>query len=157
LFLDELGELPLAISRPSSCARSRPRPCSRVGADRPVAVDTRVMAATHRDLARDGRGQGVPLRPVLPAGGGARRAAGAARSRLDDLAPLIATFYAARGAEPAGAIDGDNLERLRRHAWPGNVRELRNVLERLRAAAEQAGVHPKSLERLVRRYRLRDG
>jgi DNA-binding NtrC family response regulator len=42
---------------------------------------------------------------------------------------VIASFYAAKGGDP-GPIDGDNLERLRRHAWPGNIRELRNVLER---------------------------
>src|SRR6185436_7764695 len=46
----------------------------------------------------------------------------ALRERLDDLAALVAAFYAARGVSP-GPIDGDNLERLRRHAWPGNVRE----------------------------------
>jgi len=51
------------------------------------------------------------------------------RDSLEDLPHLIATFYRARGAEP-GPIDGDNLERMRRHAWPGNVRELRNALER---------------------------
>jgi DNA-binding NtrC family response regulator len=53
----------------------------------------------------------------------------AVRDRLDDLPALIASFYAARGADP-GPIDGANLDTLRRHGWPGNVRELRNVLER---------------------------
>src|SRR5213079_210864 len=51
------------------------------------------------------------------------------RDRLEDLPHLITTFYQRRGADP-GPIDGENLERLRRHPWPGNVRELRNVLER---------------------------
>ena len=99
-----------------------------VGADRPVSVDTRVVAATHRDLARmvaakqfrfDLFYRLAVVHVALPP----------LRERLEDLPHLIATFYRTRGGPP-GPIDGDNLERLRRHGWPGNVRELRNVLER---------------------------
>ena len=127
LFLDELGELPIAaqakLLRVLEAQTVQP-----VGADRPVQVDTRVVAATHRDLARMVAAKEfrfdlfyrlavvhVALPPV--------------RERLEDLPHLIATFYRARGAE-VRPIDGDNLERMRRHGWPGNVRELRNVLER---------------------------
>jgi DNA-binding NtrC family response regulator len=127
LFLDELGELPLAaqakLLRVLEAQTVQP-----VGADRPVSVDTRVVAATHRDLARMVAAKDfrfdlfyrlavvhVALPPL--------------RERLEDLPHLIATFYRARGLEP-GPIDGDNLERMRRHGWPGNVRELRNVLDR---------------------------
>jgi DNA-binding NtrC family response regulator len=127
LFLDELGELPLAaqakLLRVLEAQTVQP-----VGADRTVQVDTRVVAATHRDLARmvaakefrfDLFYRLAVVHVALPP----------LRERLEDLPHLIATFYRARGAEP-GPIDGDNLERMRRHAWPGNVRELRNVLER---------------------------
>jgi DNA-binding NtrC family response regulator len=127
LFLDELGELPLAaqakLLRVLEAQTVQP-----VGADRPVTVDTRVVAATHRDLARmvaakefrfDLFYRLAVVHVALPP----------LRERLEDLPHLIATFYRARGAEP-GPIDGDNLERMRRHAWPGNVRELRNALER---------------------------
>ena len=135
LFLDELGELPLPaqakLLRALEAQTVQP-----VGADRPVAVDTRVVAATHRDLARMVAAKEfrfdlfyrlavvhVSLPPV--------------RERLEDLPALVAAIYAASSSGPGaaravdpGPIDGDNLERLRRHAWPGNVRELRNVLER---------------------------
>jgi DNA-binding NtrC family response regulator len=127
LFLDELGELPLAaqakLLRVLEAQTVQP-----VGADRPVSVDTRVVAATHRDLARmvaakefrfDLFYRLAVVHVALPP----------LRERLEDLAHLIATFYRARSLEP-GPIDGDNLERMRRHGWPGNVRELRNVLER---------------------------
>ncbi len=127
LFLDELGELPIAaqakLLRVLEAQTVQP-----VGADRPVAVDTRVVAATHRDLARmvaakqfrfDLFYRLAVVHVALPP----------LRERLEDLPHLIATFYRGRGAEP-GPIDGDNLERMRRHAWPGNVRELRNVLDR---------------------------
>jgi DNA-binding NtrC family response regulator len=61
------------------------------------------------------------------------------RDRLDDLPSLVASFYAARGTDP-GPIDGDNLDRLRRHPWPGNIRELRNVLERAWAMSPPGAV-----------------
>ena len=127
LFLDELGELPLAaqakLLRVLEAQTVQP-----VGADRPIKVDTRVVAATHRDLSRmvaekqfrfDLFYRLAVVHVALPP----------LRDRLEDLPHLIGTFYARRGTD-AGPIDGDNLERLRRHAWPGNVRELRNVLER---------------------------
>ena len=127
LFLDELGELPPAaqakLLRVLEAQTVQP-----VGADRPISVDTRVVAATHRDLSRMVAAKEfrfdlfyrlavvhVGLPPL--------------RERLEDLPHLIATFYKRRGVAP-GPIAGDNLDKLRRHAWPGNVRELRNVLER---------------------------
>ncbi len=127
LVLDELGELPLAaqakLLRALEAQTVQP-----VGADRPVSIDTRVVAATHRDLARMVAAKEfrfdlfyrlavvhVSLPPL--------------RERLEDLPALCAAFWAARGAAP-GPIDGANLARLRQHGWPGNVRELRNVLER---------------------------
>jgi DNA-binding NtrC family response regulator len=127
LFLDELGELPLPaqakLLRVLEAQTVQP-----VGADKPVPVDTRVVAATHRDLSRmvaakefrfDLFYRLAVVHVALPP----------LRERLEDLPHLIATFYLRRGVEP-GPIDGDNLERMRRHGWPGNVRELRNVLER---------------------------
>jgi DNA-binding NtrC family response regulator len=127
LFLDELGELPLAaqakLLRALEAQTVQP-----VGADKPVPVDTRVVAATHRELARmvadkqfrfDLFYRLAVVHVALPP----------LRQRLEDLPLLVGAFYAARGADP-GPIDGDNLARLERHAWPGNVRELRNVLER---------------------------
>jgi DNA-binding NtrC family response regulator len=127
LFLDELGELPLPaqakLLRVLEAQTVQP-----VGADRPVTVDTRVVAATHRDLSRmvvakefrfDLFYRLAVVHVALPP----------LRERLEDLPHLIATFYRGRKLE-AGPIDGDNLERMRRHAWPGNIRELRNVLER---------------------------
>ena len=127
LFLDELGELPLA-SQAKLLRVLEAQTVQPLGADRPLSVDTRVVAATHRDLSRmvaakefrfDLFYRLAVVHVALPP----------LRDRLEDLPHLIRTFYARRGIDP-GPIDGDNLERLRRHAWPGNVRELRNVLER---------------------------
>lgn len=135
LFLDELGELPLPaqakLLRALEAQTVQP-----VGADRPVKVDTRVVAATHRDLSRmvaakefrfDLFYRLAVVHVALPA----------LRDRLEDLPHLIRTFYARRGSDP-GPIDGDNLDRMRRYAWPGNIRELRNALERAWALSPSA-------------------
>lgn len=135
LFLDELGELPLPVQarllRVLEAQTVQP-----VGADRPIKVDTRVIAATHRDLQRmvaakefrfDLFYRLAVVHVALPA----------LRDRLEDLPHLVATFYERKGLAP-GPIDGDNLDKLRRYAWPGNVRELRNVLERAWALAGTA-------------------
>jgi DNA-binding NtrC family response regulator len=143
LFLDELGELPLSaqakLLRVLEAQTVQP-----VGADRSVQVDTRVVAATHRDLSRmvaakqfrfDLFYRLAVVHVALPP----------LRERLEDLPHLIATFYQRRGTD-AGPIDGDNLERMRRHAWPGNVRELRNVLERAWALTGSGGPSPRFRE-----------
>jgi len=127
VFLDEIGELPLAMQtkllRVLEAQTVQP-----LGSDRPVQVDTRVIAATHRNLAEmverkefrfDLYYRLAVVHVQLPP----------LRDRLDDVALLVRHFYEGRGVDP-GPIAGDNLERLCGHAWPGNVRELRNVLER---------------------------
>ncbi len=127
LFLDEIGELPLPqqakLLRALEAQTVQP-----VGADARVRVDTRVVAATHRDLqAMVEAGEfrfdlyhrlAVVHVRVPPL-----------RERVEDLGILIQEFYQGRDLEP-GPIEGANLTRLRQYAWPGNVRELRNVLER---------------------------
>jgi len=127
LFLDELGELPLA-SQAKLLRVLEAQTVQPLGSDKPISVDTRVVAATHRDLSRmvgakefrfDLFYRLAVVHVALPP----------LRDRLEDLPHLIQTFYQRRGTPP-GPIDGENLDRMRRHAWPGNVRELRNVLER---------------------------
>ncbi len=136
LFLDELGELSLnaqtKLLRALEAQTVQP-----VGADRPVSVNTRVIAATHRNLAEMVEQKQfrfdlfyrlavvhVHIPPL--------------RGRPDDIAELIKHFYEGRGVV-SGPIEGENLERLRKHVWPGNVRELRNVLERAWALSGPTG------------------
>jgi hypothetical protein len=134
LFLDEIGELPLEV-QPKLLRFLENGEVFPIGAQRPIEVDVRVLAATHRDLAdlvRHGRFredlyyrlQVVPLRiPPL-------------RERRDDI-PALARHFA-RLLAPAGATPvfaPDALAALTGHDWPGNVRELRNVIERVLAYA----------------------
>jgi DNA-binding NtrC family response regulator len=131
VFLDEIGELPLAMQAKLLCVLET-REVTRVGALRPRLVDVRFVAATNRDLAalvRDGgfrqdlyfRLNGITL-TVPPL-----------RSRTTEIAPLANAFVAAAcrdAGRPELPLADDALARLRSHPWPGNVRELRNVIQR---------------------------
>ena len=132
MLLDEVGELApaaqAALLRALASGEIRP-----VGEDRPVKVDVRVLAATHRDLealVRAGRFREdlwyrlrVVLLPVPPL-----------RDRKDDL-PVLAREFLRRSAERFGvrAVSPGPalLDALAAHAWPGNVRELEHALESL--------------------------
>ena len=127
LFIDELGELPLE-SQAKLLRVLEARTVQPLGSDERTSVDTRVIAATHVDLAamvEQGRFRFDLFHRLavvhihLPA----------LRERLDDLPELIGSFYEGRGVSP-GPVSGEPLQTLQQHSWPGNVRELRNLLER---------------------------
>jgi DNA-binding NtrC family response regulator len=127
LFLDELGELS-PTSQAKLLRALEQKQVTPLGSDRPVEIDTRVVAATNRDLRAmveagtfrfDLYHRLAVVHLQLPP----------LRDHLEDLPLLISHFYEGRGVQP-GPIEGSNLELLRQYSWPGNVRELRNVLER---------------------------
>ncbi len=131
LFLDEVGELPKEVQVKLLRALQERR-IDRVGGVKPVDVDVRVIAATHRDLgAAVAAGQFredlyyrlnvVPIAmPPL-------------RERPDDL-PMLIDHFLERFAERLGrrlhGVTRDAMLVLRAHTWPGNVRELENLVER---------------------------
>jgi len=140
LFLDEIGELPLAL-QPKLLRVLQDGEVQRVGSDRALRVDVRILAATNRDLegaVRRGR-----FRPDL-----FHRLAvypihvPPLRDRREDIA-LLAAHFIDRARQRLGVdrvrLDEDAREALRAGDWPGNVRELRNVISRgvLRAAADR--------------------
>ncbi len=128
LFLDEIGDMDLAMQAKLLRALQE-RVVTPVGG-RPVPIDVRVIAATHRDLlqaVRDGRFREdlyyrlgvVPV--ALPP----------LRERLADIIPL-AEHFLARSASGGAAkhLSADAASRLLAHPWPGNVRELLNAMKR---------------------------
>ncbi len=132
LFLDEVGELPLA-AQAKLLRFLESGECMPVGESRVLKADVRVIAATHQDLAalvREGRFredlyfrlQVVPLElPPL-------------RERSGDIDMLLNRFllhFAGEHGVPMPQISQEARTLLRRHRWPGNVRELRNLAERL--------------------------
>jgi transcriptional regulator with GAF, ATPase, and Fis domain len=131
LFLDEVGELPLA-AQVRFLRILQDGTFERVGGQRPLVVDVRVVAATHRDLpamVREGRFREdlwyrICVFPVhLPA----------LRERPEDISAL-ATHFALRAARRLGLAPALPTPRdiavLSAYAWPGNVRELISVIER---------------------------
>jgi len=131
IFLDEIGELPLA-TQVKLLRVLQEREFEPVGSNRPVRVDVRVIAATNRNL-EDSVSKGdfrsdlfyrlnvfpIELPPL--------------RERASDI-PQLAMFFVDRFSRKFGkAIQGisrSTLDRLLKYAWPGNVRELQNVIER---------------------------
>jgi two-component system nitrogen regulation response regulator NtrX len=118
------------------------REIERIGGEKPVAVDVRVIVATHRnleELVRDGQFRQdlfhrVYVFPIaLPP----------LRERRDDIAALVEHFRAQLSAANAWKplpFSPEAIEALKNYAWPGNVRELRNVVERLLLLANDQGV-----------------
>jgi DNA-binding NtrC family response regulator len=149
LFLDEIGELPLSL-QPKLLRALENRVVRRVGGQKTIPVDVRVLAATNRDLLTEVAAGSfrqdiyyriatfVVLVPPL-------------RDRLDDIALLLRHF---QELEEPGLAHADVpprlLKQLEAHGWPGNVRELRNVAQRLLVAPEHS---PFPAERRPRRPR----
>ena len=129
LFLDEIGDMPLAMQ--AKILRALQEQVITPVGGKPVRTNARVIAATHRDLAR------------LAAVGEFREdlyyrlnvvqiAIPPLRDRTGDILPLTQHFLA-RGAASGSRykhLSKAAVEKLQRHSWPGNVRELRNVIER---------------------------
>jgi len=135
LFIDEIGDLPLAIQGKILRALQSGE-VQQVGG-RAETVDVRLIAATNRDLPAEvkaGRFREdlfyrlnvVPIRvPPL-------------RERIDDIEPLIRTFvlrYAERYGMGSVEVEPSLIDAMKSHAWPGNVRELENTVARLLALA----------------------
>jgi two-component system C4-dicarboxylate transport response regulator DctD len=131
LFLDEIESMPLA-AQVRLLRALQERRIERLGSNREIAVDIRIVAATKADLAALAKAGGfredlvyrlnvVTLRlPPL-------------RDRREDVPLLFRHFLAlaaARVGRSAPALDPDLLQRLSRQDWSGNVRELRNAAER---------------------------
>jgi transcriptional regulator with GAF, ATPase, and Fis domain len=131
LFLDEVGELPPA-AQVRLLRVLQDGSFQRVGGERTLSVDVRLVAATNRDLrAASRRGDfredlwfriavfPIPLPPL--------------RERLQDI-PALAAHFALRAAERLGLSprmpDAEDLALLTAYPWPGNVRELASVIER---------------------------
>ena len=151
VLLDEIGEL--AASAQAALLRVlETKRVTRVGGEKEIEVDVRVIAATHRDLegmVEAGRFRQdllyrlntVTLRiPPL-------------RERVDEIRPLAERFLkdARRQAgSDVRTIDARAMAALESYGWPGNVRELRNVIERAVVLAEGEAITPADLTDKVR-------
>jgi len=130
LLLDEIGDLPLRVQT-TLLRVLEEHAVLRLGESQPRAVDVRVLAATHRDLAREAAEQRF-RQDLLYRIRVARVRLPALRERREDLPLLVRAFLADHAATTGKRVDGISDEAmavLLDYAWPGNVRELRNALE----------------------------
>jgi DNA-binding NtrC family response regulator len=132
IFLDEIGDMPPALQAKLLRVLEE-NEIERVGGEKAIPVDVRVIVATHRDLsalARDGKFRQdlfhrVYVFPLtLPS----------LRERREDIPRLVEHFVAqvcSQNGWKAIPFTPEAISALQEHSWPGNVRELRNVVERL--------------------------
>jgi PAS domain S-box-containing protein len=131
IFLDEVGELPQE-TQITLLRVLQEREFERVGGNKVIQANVRVIAATNRDLQRlieEGTFRGdlyyrlnvfpIEMPPL--------------RHRRDDIPLLVEYFidrYSSKTGKKIKEIEKSTLERLKSYAWPGNIRELQNVIER---------------------------
>jgi len=151
VLLDEVGELPPAAQAALLRVLETKR-VTRVGSTGEVEVDTRVLAATNRDLAAMS-GAGEFREDLLYRLDAMALKVPPLRERLEEIEALAERFV--RQANEAngcaiGRIAPPVLELLRRYAWPGNVRELRNVVERAVVIAQGTTIEVEDLPERIR-------
>lgn len=158
LLLDEIGDMPISL-QVKLLRVLQEREVTPVGAPKPLKVNTRIFAATHRDLKKEVelgnfredlfyRLSVVPMKiPPL-------------RERKDDFAILVNEFilsFNKRFDKNIKPVSIEVLEKLKAHDWPGNIRELKNAVERavvlstndqinIEALLSQVNEHPKKVE-----------
>jgi len=154
LFLDEIADMSLTTQ--SKILRIlQEQKFERVGGERTIDVDVRVIAATNRDLEEEirwGRFREdlyyrlnvIPIHvPAL-------------RERKDDI-PVFTDYFlqvfSVRSGKEKREISPDALHLLREHNWPGNVRELKNLIERLVIMAPGKTIEVEDLPEPIRRGR----
>jgi len=139
LLIDEVGDLDPAL-QPKLLRAIERSELRRIGGERTIHVDVRIMAATRRDLDREvqaGRFRDDLFHRLAVA----RVELPPLRARKGDVALLTRHFARELGGDE-NAIPGDLLERWDDYAWPGNVRELRNAVARYLALGEIASALP---------------
>jgi DNA-binding NtrC family response regulator len=154
LFLDEIGDMPLAMQAKLLRVLEEGE-VERIGGDKPVSVDVRVIVATHRNLEelvaegkfREDLFHRVYVFPLaLPA----------LRERREDISVLIEHFaemVCTQNDWKPMAFLPEASEALTNYSWPGNVRELRNVVERVMLLAMEGRVDRAAVEMALPRLK----
>jgi DNA-binding NtrC family response regulator len=156
IFLDEIGEMPLS-TQTKLLRVLEEREFYRVGGERPIRVDVRVIAATNQDLRRLAEtGEfrrdlyfrlnvlHIPLPPL--------------RERRGDIRLLVENFVqeaSARHHRPRVEISKEAMRILEAHNWPGNVRELKNLVESMVVLAPGSLIEAQDIPNEIRNPRSR--
>jgi DNA-binding NtrC family response regulator len=150
LFLDEIGDMPLAMQAKLLRVLEEGE-VERVGGDKAIKVNVRVLVATHRNLQelvaqnsfRQDLFHRIYVFPLLLS---------TLAERPEDFADLVGHFsrqVAAQNGWREKEFSPEAIAALQRYAWPGNVRELRNVVERLVLLAEGEKISARDVQQVL--------
>lgn len=150
IFLDEIGDMPLNMQTKLLRVLEEGE-IERIGGDKPIPVNVRVLVATHRDLEarvceekfRQDLFHRIYVFPLLLP---------PLRERRDDI-PVLVEHFAAQVCAQNGwkpiPFSQDAIKMLQAYSWPGNVRELRNMVERLMLLATEEEVDASTADRAL--------
>ena len=130
LFLDEIGDMPLSL-QPKLLRLLEERVYEKIGSDRPVAADFRIIVATHRNLD-ESCNMGTFRRDLYHRLNVFPITIPPLRERREDIPQLAKHFldrFRQHQGKPLPGLSQAALDLMMAHDWPGNVRELRNLLE----------------------------
>ncbi len=153
LFLDEIGEIPMAV-QPKLLRALEERRVRPIGSDKESSVDVRVIAATNRDL-ESAADQGRFREDLFYRLNVIQLEVPPLRARGTDTLLLALHFVeqiAARSKKKVIGVSAPAAEKLLEYDWPGNVRELRNAVERAVALARFEEVVVEDLPEKIRAY-----
>jgi len=149
LFLDEIGELPQAM-QPKLLRALQENKITRVGGERAIEVDVRIVAATNRNLKKMVEGGtfredlyfrlnviDVEIPPL--------------RKRKEDIGPLVEFFLEKFGA--SSTFDSQALHQLTKYNFPGNIRELEHIIQRTITLARSSMISRRDLPPEIRNFR----
>ena len=154
LFLDEIGDMPIGL-QPKLLRALEQRTVRPLGSNHELTFDTRLIAATHRDLA-SAASEGRFREDLFYRINVIELALPPLRARGSDVLLLGQHFvreFAERSHKPVTGLSPGAAERLLAYVWPGNVRELRNCIERAVALTQYEQITVDDLPERIRAYR----
>ncbi len=143
IFLDEIGNLPLALQS-KLLTVIQERQVTRVGSNKPVAVDVRLLCATNRDIEKM-VAQNEFRQDLLYRINTIELELPPLRERPDDIAPLAEYYlkeFRKKYNRPVTGISPPLLRKMQQYDWPGNIRELQHAIERAVILSQEKVLQP---------------
>ncbi|MFO7863356.1 MAG: sigma-54 dependent transcriptional regulator [Salinivirgaceae bacterium] len=143
LFLDEIGNLPLAMQS-KLLAAVQTRQITRIGSNKPIEVDIRLICATNSHLEQM-VAEGAFREDLLYRINTIHIEVPPLRERVADILPLAEFFlrkYAEKYGKPNLVLTDEALEKLKSYSWPGNIRELQHCMEKASILCEKTNITP---------------
>ncbi|MDR1204427.1 MAG: sigma 54-interacting transcriptional regulator [Peptococcaceae bacterium] len=151
IFLDEIGDMPLNIQG-HLLRVIQEKEVTRIGDDRVIAVDIRIISATNRDL-RKMVSEGSFREDLFYRLDIVRIKMPSLRDRMDDLPVLCEYFlpvFSQANHLSLRRLSLDAIERMKRYSWPGNIRELQNFIESAVIMSEDEEIQADVIDQLLR-------